>query len=245
MNQKGFINILLLALVIILAGVVGYLTLVKKPAQPIAIQTPTSISTPTATPIFQGQLYENQYMKITIPAGWTVTQATETVYVKDVLQKHPNPAAVNITKNNYILYINTQAQQASGIAGGRFSEIAQGAPSADAVIQIHPSSPCGFSETNPGFPDHPRVDLYVDSRSNRELCAHPSTKATVWYFSYITDRSGSYFNYYKEGEPLSFVITMAYNSKDVNKLPVKGSAELNTMLNEMTAIINTLEIKQK
>lgn len=69
--------------------------------------------------------------------------------------------------------------------------------------------------------------------------------ATVWYFSYITDVAGGYFNYYVPGQNRALVVTMAYRSKDVNRLPLKGSAELNSMLSEMTSIVGSLTVKQK
>jgi hypothetical protein len=49
MNQKGFTNIILIVLVVILAGVVGYLTLIKKPTVPPT----TNRVSPTSTPIEQ------------------------------------------------------------------------------------------------------------------------------------------------------------------------------------------------
>lgn len=57
MNQKGYINIMLVALVIVLLGVIGYLVLIKKPTTPAItnqIQTtntiPSQQSTPTTSP---------------------------------------------------------------------------------------------------------------------------------------------------------------------------------------------------
>ena len=187
----------------------------------------------------QSQNYENQYLKITIPTGWTATEANKST---------PSLAAVNITKGNYILYVNTEASQASGVEGGRFAEIAMGAPSADAVVTVQPSPPCGTSVSNPATLDHPRVDLYVNSKDNSQsgLCNLPKNNSTVWYFSYITDSHGDYFNYYDSTNNDSgkgYVITMAYNSKDVNSFPVKGSTELNSALADMTSIVKSIVIK--
>lgn len=264
-NQKGFANIILVVVIVILVGAVGYFAFVKK-SEPIAQQTPTPtptsntrVPTPTPTPTLKSRIYENQYMKVTISGDWKLTEATRTIQNqsydkttgKTTLIGTPiveKTGAVNIIKGNYILYINTQASQTSGIAGGRFGEIAGGAPSADAVV-IDPSGggQCGVSETHPAFAEHPRVDLYIGSQDNqdRPWCAVPSNGKTVWYFSYITNSNNSYFNYYKEGEARGYVITMAYNSKIVNNFPVKGSTTLNSMLNEMTTIVKSLEIKQK
>lgn len=183
----------------------------------------------------QNTVYENPYMKVVLLPGWTAKSARRT------------PAAVNIAKGNYILYINTKASQASGVEGGRFAEIAMGAPSADAVVTVQPSPPCGKAESRPAFDPHTRVDLYVskpDSKSD-EWCNAPSSGATVWYFSYITDAAGGYFNFYVPGQNRALVVTMAYRSKDVDRLPLKGSTELESMLSEMTSIARSLKIKRK
>jgi hypothetical protein len=88
-----------------------------------------------------------------------------------------------------------------------------------------------------------RVDLYVSGKDKSEFCRAPTNGRTVWYFSYLTDRHGGYFNYYKPDEPPGLVVTMAYNSKDVNSFPAKGSQELTRALADMTGIVKTLEIK--
>lgn len=183
----------------------------------------------------QNSVYENQYMKVALLPGWTAKKPRRT------------PGAVNIAKGNYILYINTQASQASGVEGGRFDEIAMGAPSADAVITEYPTPPCGKGESSPVFDQHTRVDLFVskDNAKSQAWCNAPSSGATVWYFSYITDAAGGYFNFYVPGQNRALVITMAYRSKDVNSLPVKGSTELDSMLSEMTSIVNSLVVKRK
>lgn len=52
MKQKGFINIVLIILVIILAGTVGYLTLIKKstPLLPIPISPTPTLPVPNPKP---------------------------------------------------------------------------------------------------------------------------------------------------------------------------------------------------
>ncbi|MEK7062180.1 MAG: PsbP-related protein [Patescibacteria group bacterium] len=52
MNQKGFANIILVVVIVILLGVVGYFALVKK-SEPIAQQTPISTPPTTQTPTQQ------------------------------------------------------------------------------------------------------------------------------------------------------------------------------------------------
>lgn len=206
-------------------------------------------------------VYENQYLKVAIPAGWTATQATQTVYYgscagyktdcTDTPKVESKAGAVDITKGNYTLHIDAQASQASGIQGGRLSEITPSGSSVDAVLIDPGQGPCGFSENHPATTGHERVDMYVDEASVRDRPQCVSSKGlTSWYFSYITtDAEKGYFNYYHgkdipaDYSYMGYVITMSYNSKDVNKLPIKGSTELKSMLSEMTNILRTFESK--
>ena len=183
----------------------------------------------------QNTVYENQYMKIVLLPGWTATRPRRI------------PAAVNITKGNYILYINTQTSQASGVEGGRFAEIAMGAPSVDAVVTVQPSPPCGTAESTPVSAPYTRSDLYVSKANSKsqDWCNTPSSGATVWYFSYITNDAGGYFNDYVPGQNRALVVTMAYRSKNVDSLPLKDSTELTSVLSEMTSMVNSLKIKRK
>jgi hypothetical protein len=186
------------------------------------------------TPPVQNQVYDNAYMKLAVPSGWTATQVPA------------NPAAVNITKDKYILYINTQATQASGVLGGRFVEIAAGSPSADAVVTEQPSPPCGNSETVPSSSNLNRINLYINNQTKEPYCKAPSNGKTVWYFSYIIEKQMTgYFNYYDPGLGKGYVITMSYNSGDVNNFPEKDSKGLNSALDEMASIAGSLEIKQR
>jgi hypothetical protein len=192
--------------------------------------TPNPTPTPNPAPVTESQVYENSYLKLNVLSSWTVKPVKS------------NPRAVNITKGNYILYINTNASQASGVEGGRFAEIAMGSPSADAVVTIQPSPPCGTSEKIPAFDVYSRVDLYVSGKDKKDYCSVPKDTSIVWYFSYLTDDKG-YFIYDWNTDPSKLVITMSYNSSDINQLPKKGDAELNVALSEMTEIVRSLIIK--
>lgn len=228
---------------------------IAPPAQPPVAEPPVTVP-PTAEPV--AQVFENEYMKLTVPAGWKLEELTQTLqdqqYDKTTgaTTKVGEPVttktgAVNITKDSYILYIHPHASQASGVTGGRFAEIAMGAPSADAVVTEQPSPPCGQtvgggSINIPGV-NLTRKDLYVSKADKKDYCAVPTT-GTSWYFSYITNSKGGYINYYKADELPGYVITMAYNTADVNALPQKGTAELTTALVDMTGIVKTLVLKQ-
>lgn len=129
------------------------------------------------------------------------------------------------------------------MVGGRFSEIAQGAPSADAVVGESYPGPCHDALKSTGVAGFSRYDYYTDS--TKIGCEKfPDDGSSVWYFSYMS-KTGGYFNYYQTDDPpKGYVITMAYDAKDVNVLPKKGSAKLKAMLLEMTSIIKSLSLKQ-
>ncbi len=228
---------------------------IAPPVQPPVAEPPVTVP-PTAEPV--AQVFENEYMKVTVPAGWKLDELTQTLQDQQYDKTtgattkvgEPVPTktgAVNITKDNYILYIHPQAGQASGVTGGRFAEIAMGAPSADAVVTEQPSPPCGQTVGGGSISisgvNLTRKDLYVSKVDKKDYCAVPTT-GTAWYFSYVTDPKGGYINYFKADELPGYVITMAYNTTSVDALPLKGTPELTAALADMTGIVKTLELKQ-
>ena len=254
-NQKIFVSIVLIAVV----AVGGYFVLSKKSNNVNTIlQTMPETIQPSTTLKLKNGVYEDQYMKVMIPVDWAATQSIQTVYYthcasfKSDCTETPEvelkPGAIDIKKGNYILHIDSQAGQASGIEGGRFGEITNNAPSVKAVMS-DPSvgGYCGTAETEPAMINNLRNDLFVGPKDNKNYlgCIAPANGGTVWYFSYIG--SNSYFNYYKNQTEnvQGYIITMSYNSDDVNSLPIKGSASQTAALSEMTSIANTLELKTK
>ena len=267
-NQKGFANLVLVGIIIILVALSGYLLWSKKITPSVLseqpVQQPEQTVTQTVTKTGE-KIFSNQYMTFTVPTGWTVEEANHSVYNEDCVSKkicttpaqankiEPNPAAVNITKGNYILYINTRTGQSSGVEGGRFSEIAGGAPSVDAVENEAPAEPCEMSSVvsamNVNGISGQRTDFYTGSNNRSGMCKTPANGKEVWYFSYFgavtsPDTGAGYFNYYNvpDIQLIGWVVTMAYNSEDVNSLPVKGSADLNQALSDMSGILKTLKI---
>lgn len=200
------------------------------------------------------QSYESDYMTLDILSGWKIKPVNKKSTVGTCVNKtnctyktktEVDSSAVNITKDNYILYINTRAKQTSGIIGGRLGEILIGAPSYDALGNSNATYGCGDMSVNvPGISNTSlglsRVDLYVTPYAR---CDKVPDKNTTWYASYFTDGVG-YFNHtINRQAPDGYAITLSYNSRDVSKLPKGGSKELNTMLQEMTDMIATLQLK--
>ena len=167
-------------------------------------------------------------MSIDIPNGWKYTEVND---------------SVNIEKDGYILYINPNFNQASGVDGARFSEISQGSPSADLVMLVQPNDPCGTTTTENIVLGYERKDLYISKGDASEACGAPTDSQTRWYFSYAIKDDG-YVNYFDKTDPTtSYVITMSYQTTSVDKLPVKGSSTLNNMLKEMSDILGSLVLK--
>lgn len=174
--------------------------------------------------------WENQYMKMTIPSGW-----------KETVTSDGN--AINLIKGNYILYVNSYFSPAAGVVGWRlYNGIGSGAPSFDAVVKSWDSTGCGDNIF--GSTESYRSDNYISPSSDKIYCNLPST-GEHWYFSFILPMSSEKaLKFYDlTNSPHSYVVTMSYNSKDINSFPLKGSTELNQTLNEMTDIVKTIQIK--
>ena len=186
---------------------------------------------PSPTPA--NRAFDNNLMSITLEEQWNASPIADT-------------NAVNITKDNFTLYINPEATQASGVEGGRFAEIAQGSPSADVVIAVQPSGPCGTAVQTSVNTNLLREDLFVATTDKTDFCNVPKNDKTVWYFSYIRRASKQgYFNYYTSEPTKAYVITMSYQGKEVDKFPEQGSSELEAALRDMTMMVQSLQLTYK
>jgi hypothetical protein len=237
MNERNYFIGVAIIVIAILAGAAIISLRPFSATAPVIDTTNQGTNTPsehTETPVTgtKDTLYENGSLKITIPEGWTATPAAGAT-AKD---------ALNIEKGNWILYVSPHASQASGVEGGRFAEIAMGAPSVDAVVTEQPSE-CGTTTKSAAFGTYSRVDYYMSNADKKDWCNAPTNGKTVWFFSYLTSPKNGFFNHYATDGNDALVVTMAYDSKSVNALPVKGSAELTAALKEMTDIAKTLTVK--
>lgn len=239
--NNPIVKIALGTTIVIAVGAAIFVSL-PETATPTPAETPniTQPAAPPATTTQPSHIYETSELAVTIPAGWTATEVTQNGIT--------NPSAVNITKGGWILYMNVNASQASGVSGGRFAEIGMGAPSVDAVVLEQPNE-CGTAKLTPAFGAFSRVDLSVSAADARQWCSVPTNGKTVWFFSYLTKTGiGGYFNDYVADQNPALVVTMAYEIDDakkmaVNNLPEMGNADLTAALKAMTNIASTLTIK--
>jgi len=170
--------------------------------------------------------FENQYVKMSVLPGWTVTSS---------------PPLTKLTRGKYVLTINSIYTHASGIEGGRFGEATSYMPSVTAV-RAGVEGPWGTT-CSQDRPDQKLVinsklslsNLYTnDTKANvNDGCKFPSGKRSAWFGAL----------YVGAGTESEYTITLAYDTSDVNALPLKGSPELTRVLNDVQAMLKTLQLK--
>jgi len=172
-----------------------------------------------------GRRFENQYLTITILPAWTVGSSVD--------------QRLNLIQDKYLLSINPIFTHASGVTGGRFSEIVGGMPSVEGVT-ANVDQPAGGFECAQWPPEEMIVakgislrNLYTDRSKAENGCKFPSSGQPAWF--------GSYFS--GQGSESEYVITLAYNTADVNTLPQKGSPELRQIFSDVATMQKSLSLK--
>jgi hypothetical protein len=172
-----------------------------------------------------GRRFESQYLTITISPKWKVGTSSD--------------QTLNLRRGKYLLTIDPIFGHASGIIGGRFGEIVGGMPSIGAVMR-NVDQPAGGWECAQWPPEEMTItesvslaNLYTDSSKTGMGCSFPSNGRPVWFGSYFSGESR-----YSE-----FSITLAYDSANVNSLPMKGSSDLTHIFGEAVAMLKTLTLK--
>jgi hypothetical protein len=169
--------------------------------------------------------FENQYLRIQMLPGWTVAASGD--------------QTLNLIQGKYLLSINPIFTHASGVIGGRFSEIVSGKQSVDAVMG-NVDQPAGGFECAQMPPDELVVtkvmslgNLYTDSSKVNDGCIFPSSGQPVWF--------GSFFS--GEGSASDYAIALSYSTNEVNDLPKKDSPELKRVFGEVIEMLKSLELK--
>jgi len=170
-----------------------------------------------------GRPFDNQYLTMTIVRGWTVVPSAD--------QK------LNLSRGKYLLTINPIFTHASGVEGGRFSEIVEGMPSLDAVTgnvdQPASGGECAQSDATIVTKTISLGNLYTDNSKTGNGCTFPASGPAVWFGSFTGG----------DGPESEYTITLSYNTADVNSLPKKGSPELTQVFAELVSMLKTLQLK--
>ena len=214
-------------------------------------------------------VFEDDRIRVGIPAGWSVQPATETVTGDRTYQL---PIGALFTKGRYKLYLLSHHGQASGIEGGRFSEVVEYiSPWID--MSESPWLPCPPQAYETVANDKlSRTDLYFDTThaSKKALvdCGKPTVKGALWYGSYFVETCqakdspracGGFFLTYQDlsgkppqdrvvdGSTLSdewqMTYALTYDTTTPNALPMKGDPELRKVLREASEIVSSIVYK--
>ena len=206
---------------------------------PAVAQNAAPNSTSAAAPKAVASTFTDKNLSINVLPGWMAKQSAATTA----------PEAVNITKGNYILYVNPLFGHASGIQGGRFSEVADGMPSVDLVMaKVNQPASANDCATISYF-DLPvssvvsLTNLYTDSTKKAAGCSFPSNGQSVWFGSYVSGSATEFGRKTASDVFNEFAITVAYNTNNVNNLPKKNDPVLNQTLTDVVTMLKTLKLK--
>lgn len=167
--------------------------------------------------------FANHYLTMTILPGWTVANS--------------NDQRLTLHHGEYVFVINPIFTHASGIQGGRFSEIVVGMPSIDLVMrnvdQPASSNDCAQSDETVVTKELSLGNLYTDRSKTGSGCVFPANHEPVWFGSLVS----------ASGSESEFTVTLSYDTTDVNSLPKKGSPELKQIFGEVKEMLETLHLK--
>lgn len=202
-----------------------------------------------------GRVYQDDRILVQVPENWSVAI--------DAYSDGTFRGAV-LRKGNYILRLCSGCGQASGVNGGRFSEIA-------GLVQPwfradQPAGSCGAQIKSRATAQLDRIDFWFTRDPHHVYseeandCREPKTTETVWYGSYFQERCrnaspdedcGGYFlhrGWLLHNKELvdadEMVFALTYDTTDLDKLPRKGDPEVAKTLSEATAIVRSIRFKR-
>jgi len=203
-----------------------------------------------------GRAYQDDKISFAAPAGWTLAI--------DSSGNGGQPSGAILRNGKYILRLCTGCGQASGVQGGRFSEIAGMVQPRFRAVQ--PAPPCGAEAKSKVTGMLDRVDFWFTRdphhvfNEDADDCREPKTQATVWYGSYFTesctgakdaDDCGGYFLHFPwltgmgAGSSVDeMVFAMTFDETDLDALPHKDDPGLTKVLREASAIVKSIQYKR-
>lgn len=227
-NKKNKKTLLVLLLLLLLGVALVLVYIFSKPKTgPFKLKSPDG-PVDTSKP----GVYEDDRIKLGYPAGW------ERKDIDDAQLK-----GVQLTKAQYVFTVISNFVQASGVEGGKFSEIAaQVAPwiSANDAMSCITHLNTEDREVARGVKLH---NLYfAPSSASSEVksqCGKPTIGGVLWYGSYFAD-NGYFIGNPGTGE---IIAAISYAVKSADQVPYKGDSNLQHILEEASTMIKEMQIK--
>jgi len=174
----------------------------------------------------QKDIIQNNNLELTILPWWDA--------------KKTNNWIITITKNNYILHINSSTIYAWWVENGNFNTIIENLPRKQLIINFLPAVECGTTQqenlSNITF----ETDLfYSNDNYIKWACNKLNSDKKIWYLSYFSKNKNSYF--YSNNKDNTHIIVLAtYNTDNINNLPEKPNPSI---LNEIRTMVQSIKIK--
>ena len=205
-----------------------------------------------------GHTYTDDKISVTAPGDWTIA-------IDDLAGSYRGAI---LRKGKYVLRLCTACDQASGLTGGRFNEIASLVQPWYRIDPLAMGFPCGKEKDTRISERLDRVDFWFRRDpahtydEDADDCRQPKTTAAVWYGSYFAEHCsharpgencGGYFlhrdwltNPHAGNEfPLDeMAFAMTYEEDDLDQLPHQDDPELEQVLRAATAIVRSVRYKK-
>lgn len=204
-----------------------------------------------------GHTYADDKISVIAPVTWTIAiEEADGIHRGAILRK-----------GKYMLRLCTSCTQASGIVGGRFSEISG---MVQPWFRVDPGAnpaACGQQRSSKISEQLSRIDFWFRRdpahlyNEDADDCRQPETTATVWYGSYFEDNCsyaatgedcGGFFlhlNWLTGQHARTLALTdemafaLTYDETELDQLPHQGDPELNRVLIEATNIVRSVHFK--
>jgi len=186
---------------------------------------------PADTP-HHSRTFENQYLRIRLRPGWTVTPPNEADN-----KASGDCCTVTITHGNYMLSVDPIFLHTSGGIGGRISEILPDRPSVLAVIGDDDAEDVvGLCAQGWDIPVSKTItlrNLYISPKKKNEHCNLPLPPHPAWFASVVSG----------EAPESDYSVALTSTSADIDTLPRKDSPELRKVLTDVARMLRTLHFK--
>jgi hypothetical protein len=190
------------------------------------------------------RVFENEYVRIPIPADWTVdSQSSE-------------GGIVTLLKDNFRLSLGYNAAQSSGIVGGRFGEAFR----VPWIADLDQASQCGFQlerVPQPATRDLMLINLYLptDDEKTRAQCeldkdltlrdSNGPYDNRRWFGGFFTADGGYFIDDAKACEEgMEKVYTLTSTAKTADQLPARNDRTLHDAVYGAIDIIRSIRYKK-